>query len=299
MKNSISIVIVFLLAIGCSSKKNEAERGNAVSGSFTLFTDKNNYAIVSVLRESFLSIYPEIEMVIDTGNGADLIDKIASKKVQAAVTSRSVTSQDSLALASRNIFYHQFHFATDAIALIANKADSNAMQQLGYATTLMSECGGDSIKFTVCTGDPGSDINYILPKLVPGAATCMPKWINAGNTDGILKMVTTKRGYVGLVPWSLMSDSGDPEVRKLRDSVMIVKLPAVTDATKRVWPVQTEIATGEYPLVQKLYLLTSEPYSGPATGFAAYVASAEGQRIIRLYGIQPGKMPTREVVITN
>jgi phosphate transport system substrate-binding protein len=125
----------------------------------------------------------------------------------------------------------------------------------------------------------------------------MSKWLNLHNFQGVHNYVSQNSGTVGLISWSQMCDAGDPEVKKLREAVTVVPLFGLKSDSSNFYPVQSAIADGEYPLTKKLYLITTEPFSGPATGFAAFVASSEGQRIIRLFGIQPASIPTREIII--
>ncbi|HMT30001.1 MAG TPA: hypothetical protein PKD91_12050, partial [Bacteroidia bacterium] len=184
MKNKLSFLLILILAVGCSENKNKAEQGNAVSGSFTIFVDKNSYPLVKVLSESFLSVYPDIEIAFDTGNGSEMISKIASLKVQSAVSCRPISEQDSLALNSRKIFFRQFHFVSDAVAVITNKSDSTIIQNLSDPVSLFTDCEHKS-GLKICTTNPGSDINYSITQLIPGAAACMKNWVNAETAQGV------------------------------------------------------------------------------------------------------------------
>lgn len=291
------ISIVLILFQCCNTIPDTAERGNAVSGKFTIFVDHSAYNLIRTLEEIYCTIYPDVEITIDTGDGNNLMKKLADSNISSAITCRKINEQDSIALHSRNIFFKQFHFATDAIALIKNKSDT--LQSQGYfAEDLLNNCL-ENKSYTIYTDNPASDNNYMLSKLLPDSKRCMSNWINAERFENVYKIIKNNSNALGIIAWSEMSDSGDPKVKALRDSIIVIPLNGLENSSTKYYPVQSAIAEGQYPLQKPLYLITTEPYSGPASGFAAFVASEEGQRIIHMFGIQPAKVPTREVQIIN
>lgn len=295
--NLILISIVLFLFQCCNPVPDSEERGNAVSGKFTIFVDHSSYKLVKTLEEIYCTIYPEVEITIDTGHVNNLMSKLADSQISSAITCRKINEQDSIALHSRNIFFQQFHFATDAIVLIKNKSDTSKPESC-FAEDLLNNCLQKK-SYTIYTDNPASDNNYMLSKLLPDSKRCMSNWVNAERFENVYTIIKNNSNSMGIIAYSEISDSGDPKMKALRDSITVIPLNGLENTSTQYYPVQSAISEGEYPLQKPLYLITTEPFAGPASGFAAFVASEEGQRIIRMFGIQPVKVPTREVQITN
>lgn len=297
--SSRKLLYLFLLVLcSCRNDVKEEEKGTPVSGSFTLFTDKAFLPVANVLATSFCSVYPEIVITIDTGNGSEGLKRLADHRCNAVLSARAVSATDSAALASRSKFFRQFHIGSDAVALICNRADSLKFSGPQTPQQLLANCLKDTT-ITICTSSPASDDNLIIGELVPEAKACMAEWHSFSNTPDVISNVQENRGAVGIVSWSYLSETQNRAIMKIKEGIYVLPLINSGNDTFSSYPDQNSIAENKYALPRKIYLTTSEPYAGPAHGFASYVASDEGQRILRLFGLAPYKMPSREVEITR
>lgn len=297
--SSRKLLYLFLLLLcGCRNNVKEEEKGTPVSGSFTLFTDKAFLPVANVLATSFCTVYPEIVITIDTGNGSEGLKRLAEQQCNAVLSARAVSATDSAALASRSKFFRQFQMGSDAVALICNRADSLKFSGKQTPVQLLANCLKDT-SITVCTSAPASDDNFIISELVPAAKACMPEWHSFSNTADVISYVQQNKGVIGIVSWSYLSETQNRAIRKIKEDIYVIPLMNSENDSVSHFPDQNSIVENSYPLPRKIYLTTSEPYAGPAHGFASYVASDEGQRILRLFGLAPYKMPSREVEITR
>jgi phosphate transport system substrate-binding protein len=293
---SYFFVFVLLSIFGCRTKETSEEndeRGSPVSGMFKIYTDESFYPLVKVLADGFMSVYPQTNITFDTSATGNVFSKFTDKTIHTVITSRIQTPDDSAALRHRNIITQTFHFASDAVALITRDSGTYFDNQVR-----MKLCTGPGTSqqsaFQVVTDQPASENNYSLVRYDDSLKRCSASWKAAGKQTEILNEVSISESTIGIIGWCYMSDKDDPEVREWRKKVRVI--PFKKDTTY-IYPTQSSIATGAYPLTRKLYLVTGEPYAGPATGFAAYVASDEGQRIIRLFGLVPSKLAPREIYI--
>ena len=74
---------------------------------------------------------------------------------------------------------------------------------------------------------------------------------------------------------------------------------SLSDSSSAVFPNQSTLADGSYPLRRPVYMVLCEGKSGLGTGFVSFVANHKGQRIILKHGIAPNKVPPREVEIVS
>jgi phosphate transport system substrate-binding protein len=55
----------------------------------------------------------------------------------------------------------------------------------------------------------------------------------------------------------------------------------------------------KYPFLRDLYIVSREARAGLGTGFATYVASDDGQRIILRSGLMPATQPVRVIEVKD
>ncbi len=289
-------VLALLNILSCTGDRQNTERDSPVSGIFSIYTDETYYPLVKILAEGFMSVYPATNITVDTISGGNVYSKLAESKARAIVTAKVKSSIDSTALAQRNIFTTSFHFASDAVVMVQkNTGDSGThfvmLDSMGKC--LDATLSPKAVK--IVTDRAGSENNDFLNKHYSGSGLCMRDYIATGNQQAVIKYISQHENEVGIVGWSYLCDKDDPAVLRLRDQVKVI--PFGVDSSELIFPSQSALVTETYPLVRKLYLVTADPYAGPATGFASYVASDEGQRIIRLFGLAPAKTPPREIFI--
>jgi len=288
-------VFALLVCLSCRSDSQPQDQGTPVSGTFTIYTDETYYPLVQVLAEGFMSVYPTSNISIDTSGSGNVYARLSGNGIRAIITCQEISTVDSTALAQRKIFPKIFHFATDAIAVISKAKTNNGTSFVMKGD--MSSCLENSlspIAEKIITDRPGSENNGFLKTRYATAGDCMKNWLAAGNQKAVIDVVSQNEKQIGLVGWSYLSDKDDPEMMSRRALINII--PFSVDTTL-IYPSQSAIITGTYPLSRKIYLVTAEPHTGPATGFASYVASSEGQRIIRMIGLAPANTPPREIYI--
>ena len=64
-------------------------------------------------------------------------------------------------------------------------------------------------------------------------------------------------------------------------------------------PTQNNIAEGKYPLARDLFVVNCQGYTGLGMGFASFITSDIGQRIILKSGLVPIRFPSRKIKIRN
>jgi len=296
MKNIFLFASISFSFISCGQKTPAPEQGSAVSGTFTLYTDEAFFPLANVLSNGYMAVYPQVVITIDTSGRGNAYSKLADPDIRAVISGSPVSTTDSVALSQRKIYPQAFHFASDALVLITQKT-KDTLADL-YFKELKGHCLREAVTPSptgIVTDAPGSENNLYMASLLSTTENCQSGWYAVGNQKEILNRVISSTGEVGIVGLSYLSEKHDPNVKKLKSLVSII--PFTPDQKQFIYPSQSEVSTGVYPLVRKLYLATSEPYAGPATGFAAFIASAEGQRIIRMFGLVPAKTPPREIYV--
>jgi phosphate transport system substrate-binding protein len=291
MKN-IPYVLIAIAMLSCNSQHNDTP----TSGKFTIATDETYLPLATTLVEAYMAVYPQTVIVIDTTAIGNIYSKLDGK-ARAIITFEPLNKKDSIALAQRAIYPQSFCFANDALVFISkktiNSVDSNSFSLAFKRCEEMFH----KMPKRILTDKSESENQRFLKSKYAATDDCFAAWFVASNSLNIITRIAKESDEVGMVSWDYLCEKKSPEVLKLRDQIDII--PFKNELGENIFPSQSNIALGLYPLSRPLLLVTAEPYAGPATGFAAYVASDEGQRIVRMFGLVPAKTPPREVLIKN
>jgi len=293
---SFYVLLIILFSLACNNKDTSTDQGSPVSGVFTIYTDDSYFPLVKVLTDAFMATYPQVIVTIDTTSGENIYSRLSKESIRSIITCMPPKEVDSIALNDRNIFPKFFHFATDAVGLITKSGADSTIQ---FTFTNSGEvCLGNTIipaTSRLITDKPGSENNMYLASVQPTNQNCQQNWFTAGNQEAILKRISENESEIGLIGWSHLCEKENPGVKKWRSQLNII--PFRNEKNELIYPTQSAILTRSYPLSRKLFLVTTEPFHGPATGFASFMASHEGQRIVRLFGLAPAKTPPREIIV--
>ena len=125
----------------------------------------------------------------------------------------------------------------------------------------------------------------------------LPKnWFAVNSNSDVVDYVNKNKNAIGVISLNWISDRDDPSANKFLGKVRVVELaPADTSkfANEYFKPYQAYIALKQYPLIRDVYVISREGRNGLGTGFAAFIAGDQGQRIVRLMGMLPATMPVR------
>jgi phosphate transport system substrate-binding protein len=285
-----------LFVIGCNSGSTVEDKGDPLSGSFIIQTDEAHYPVAKVLAETYMGLYDLVNIQIDTTQKGNPYKRLLNKDVRMMLTTQALSPNDSLALVQRGVFPKVSPIMRDAIVMIS-KRGIDTLPAYPFSLrhdSCFSFLNANKPQYMV-TDRSDSDNSYFMANSL--RSFCGMEWELVGNQLAIIERVSASDKEVGLVSWSYLCERKSKEVKSRMERIQI--MPFVDSLSNQIMPSQSTVFTKEYPLTRTLLMVTSEPYAGPATGFAAWVASSEGQRIIRLFGAAPIQIPPREIQIEN
>jgi phosphate transport system substrate-binding protein len=117
----------------------------------------------------------------------------------------------------------------------------------------------------------------------------------------VINYVSQHAGAIGFTGFSWLND---PD-KDYADAVSKIKIVAVKDEGSKQYsgqyfkPSQETLSLKQYPLVRKLYIINCTGTHGLGTGFANFILSDRGQRIILKSGLLPYKIPQRDITINH
>jgi phosphate transport system substrate-binding protein len=292
MKNLIAIFIVVLVVFGCKKSDNTSDDESYVKGKVEIFVDESLLPIVEEQELVFENKYPKAAIKIVPKSDTDIVNLILQKKIDVAVLSHELTTKQEKTLKSWNIIGKNTPFCSDAIALIVNSGNTKTAITTSEVYEILKGKKSD-LQF-VFDNENSSTLNFLMTK---AGVSSLPKNITAlKNNLDVIKFVSENNNSIGFVGvnWLL-----NPSI-EFENTIKKVKVLAVGENLKNaVKPTQTYIETKEYPFVRKIYLLNYQGRTGLGMGFASFIKSEVGQRIILKSGLVPVKIPTREIRIVK
>jgi|688.fasta_scaffold463176_1 phosphate transport system substrate-binding protein len=297
MKSKINIIIsIFVFTIlvffSCKKSENSTEDESYVKGKAEIYVDESLLPIVEDQEMVFESKYQKADIRLIPKSDSDIVNLVLQRKIDIAVLSHELNKSQEDKLIAIDVIGKNTPFCSDAIALVVNQKSSKTAITVSEVFDILK--GKNSEVQFVFDNQNSSTLSYLMNK---ANVKSLSKNITALNNNlEVIKFVSENSNSIGFVGvnWLL-----NPSI-ELESTIKNVKVLAVGESIqKAVKPTQSYIETKEYPFTRKIYLLNYQGRTGLGMGFASFVKSEVGQRIILKSGLAPVKIPTREIRIVK
>ncbi|PJJ83740.1 PstS family phosphate ABC transporter substrate-binding protein [Mucilaginibacter auburnensis] len=291
-KNFCLLMLGASVAISCNRKGGDKQRETTQIGKITIAADESFAPIVDEEAYIFEHSNDSAKVNIVYGTENRVLRMLLNDSVRLAITSRELTADETKILVDRTLPPQTDRFAIDAVTLIVNNASTDTLITLG------------EIKKTL-SGQSQTDVNVVFDNANSSLARYLKDFAGIKELKGrniyalkdnkeVIRYVASHTNSIGITGFSWLNDPDED----FADAVSKVKIVAVKDDTKKTGyfkPSQTTLALNQYPLTRNLYVINSTGKMGLGTGFAYFILSDRGQRIILRSGILPDSIPTREI----
>lgn len=122
------------------------------------------------------------------------------------------------------------------------------------------------------------------------------------SSEAVIDYVSKNRNSLGVIGVTWVSDRRDSTLMSFVNKIRVAEISPPDSSEGRgeyYKPYQAYIAVKYYPLWRTVYIISREARAGLGTGFASFVASDKGQRIILKSGLVPASQPVRLVELRN
>ena len=145
-----------------------------------------------------------------------------------------------------------------------------------------------------------STVRFAVDSICKGAP--LSDQIKALKTNReVIDFVSKTPDAIGIIGVNWLSDRNDSTGLSFSKEVRVMSVSAADKATPEnsFKPYQAYLFYGDYPLTRSIYALLNDPRSALPWGFASFLASDRGQRIILKSGLVPATQPVRVVNIKD
>ncbi|MBC7921707.1 MAG: substrate-binding domain-containing protein [Ferruginibacter sp.] len=290
----------------CQRNDNrESYTDTPTSGEINLSADESLYPLVEAEIGTFQGIYTYAKIKARYLPENEAIQALLTDSARVAVLSRKLNPTELQYFEELKLKITTVPFAIDAIALIVNTNNPDTLltydQLLNIVRGKIKNWGEVNPKSAlsgmnvVFDNSNSSTVRFIKDSLAKTAR--LPSNCFAVNSNPkVIEYVSTHSDAIGLIGVGWISDQDDPISRGFLKQVKVMSLsnPGTdSSATAFYQPFQAEIKQKLYPLSREIYIVSRENRSGLGSGFAAFVASDRGQRIVQKSGLLPTTLPMR------
>jgi phosphate transport system substrate-binding protein len=296
----IFFVLLLTGLTACEQKKtkytvdNDFKAGNATfvaDESFSPIVDQELYIYSNQNQNAKLDIRYKTEN--------EAVNMLMNDSVRVAILSRELDTAERSVIEKRQLTVKSLRFATDAVTLIVNTASNDTLITVA-ALKKMLNGQGDGNRTIVFDNPNSSLVRYL--KVLSGSKGFTQKNIYALKSNKeVLKYVSEHPDALGITGFSWLKDP-DKDYAGYVDKVKIV---GVKDEANKQYPneyfkpSQESLVLKQYPLSRGLYIIDCSSKVGLGMGFAYFLGSHIGQRIILKSGLLPDSIPTREISLKN
>jgi phosphate transport system substrate-binding protein len=306
MKNNYFLLLIgalFILAFqGCTENKKDKKAvivDGFTSGTLAFAADESFSPIVDEEEYVFRALYPDAKPEIKYAPESQTINALMNDKVRVAIISRELDTTEVGILRRRALAPDINKFAVDAIALIVNQASNDTLISVKEVIAMLN--GRAKTDKNIVFDNPNSSLVRYL-KQISGNKDFTKKNIYALKSNKeVIKYVSTHPDAIGITGFAWLND---PD-KDYADDVNKVKIMGVKDESNKTAPneyfkpSQTTLVQHTYPLSRSLYIVDCTGRKGLGAGFASFLASERGQRIILKSGLLPESIPSREINIKH
>ena len=327
-KSVLSFLALGALLLGFTSC-GEIKRGEYVKGAGSIYCDDGFKNILEEEIDVFEYQYHDSSIIPTYVSEGEALDALMEDKTDAVIVTQELTPEqrDFIKKKYKKIVKSK-PIAVDAVALIVNKDNplsSLSMEEIGQLlrgniSKWDQLAVNDTAKIKlVFDSQESSTVSYLKEKFLDkGKISDNPNAFAQKNNAGVFDVVKKDPNAIGIISVSWLGsnlekakqipmekrlenygDESETVVSNLTTEVKIIKVSNPTEENDNsliaYLPYQQYIATGEYPLFRKVYMITTASNSTLMKSFYDFVTGFVGQKIISLTGIMPYNVQPRVV----
>lgn len=217
---------------------------------------------------------------------------LVNDSIRCAVVTRPLSENERSRIAANRLSIMQAMIATDAFALIMNKENPDTLISVDELKKIVSGeiTRWEQLSFSSKKGEislvfdhsGSSTVRYMRDSLCNGKEL-KGNLFAQGSNEAVIDFVKNDDSVIGVVGTNWLKDKGKTAMDDFSDldvHVMKVTKDSTIDAVG-FRPYQYRIATGDYPLLRSVYVITTDPRRQSNTQMLFYFLKGQkGQTII-------------------
>lgn len=256
--------------------------------------DETFKPIMDNIVQSFGMAYPEANMKPIYTSEDQAIRLLVKDSLRCCIVTRKLTANEMTILKGHRLEARQAMIASDAIALVVNKENTDSLISLDEIKGIVSGqiTRWEQLKKHTRSGElklvfdnsGSSTVRYMKDSLCNGKDLKGNVYASEGGTnESVLDMVKSNPNIIGIVGANWLKGTSDNALADFSHLPFnVMRVTRTTDEfAKYVRPYQYYIATADYPLLRAVYIIHTDPRSqSMLKNFFFYTKGQKGQTII-------------------
>ncbi|TAE30018.1 MAG: phosphate ABC transporter substrate-binding protein [Cytophagales bacterium] len=310
IKASLCLLACVAFAMGCTSKKQQ-ELDTPSRGTITVVSDESFRPLVEQLTGTYSGIYPNAKFNVVFKPEKEAITTMLRDSARLVFCTRPLSENEQAVLRGRKIIGKSERIATDGVALITGKANSDSLITMNELKGLFAgqlknweqlKGGNQNGPVTlVFDNGNGSNIDFVLRTFKVSSIEGLRIFTAKSNRD-VIDYVSKNPRALGFIGVNWISDGDERLTAELSRDLRVL---GVSDKANPVsvkdyyQPFQRSLGLQDYPLRRPLYIISREAHSGLGAGLINYLARDAGSLIVEKLGLWPTRPYNREVILQN
>ena len=319
MKRNASYIIVGLTLVAtlwasCSGKKSKSGRTDTYSSGVISFASDESFSpIVEEERQVFEHTYQKAKVNPIYTNESDGMEMLLNKETCLLITARDYKPEERQSLIDRGNNPRTVRLAYDGLALIVHTSNTDSCITVKDIARILT---GEATKWSdiypsskrgditlVFDNKKSSAVHYAEDSILGGKPITNPNVAAAQTSAEVVNYVAKTPNAIGIIGSNWLNDKRDTTNLTYNKDIRVMSVSRLDTATPaNSWkPYQYYIYNNNYPLIRTIYALVNDPRNGLPWGFAHFIESPIGQKIILKSGLLPvyGDITIRSVNVKS
>lgn len=298
------------LLSACQGKPKDSRTDTYTSGVIAIAADESFRPIVQEEIDVFEGLTPLAGIVPRYVTEVEAVNLLLKDSLRLAITSRRLTPEEMNSFNSRKFFPQEIKIAIDGLALITNPNNPDSLITVNELRSILT---GETKRWKelypssrlgdirlVFDNKNSSTVRFAADSICKGAPLSSDLKALKTNRE-VIDYVARTPDAIGIIGVNWLSDRNDSTGLSFSREVRLMSVSAAAKATPQnsFKPYQAYLYYGDYPLTRSIYALLNDPRSALPWGFASFLASDRGQRIILKSGLVPATQPVRVVNVKD
>lgn len=295
MKKLFFVTAVISVFVSCKKEKEETVKETIISGNITLLVDESVFPIVEDQKSIFEKTY-RAKIKLHPKTEAEVLNNIIEDSVRVSVLTKVLSAEEESAL-SYTVTPRITKFAIDAVVFITNKKEQDSLIGLDEVYAYLN--GRDSQIKSLVFDNPNSSVTRNVFEKLGIEKERIKTIYSQGTSSELIKFISENEGHIGVIGINWLTQTPTELLKHSQNIKMLSVKNVKTDDTndEYIYPSQVNIGKKTYPLTRELFLLNYQGTSGLGMGFASFVASDIGQKIVLTSGLAPIKLEPMNINI--
>jgi phosphate transport system substrate-binding protein len=269
-------------------------------GVLNIGCDPGLQSVINQEVEIFRYDHDSVQVNLEYKPEEELLNEFRKGSMSTIILTRVLDAREIENFKKDTIYIRQLSEASDAVAIIGNQKMDDSNLNMETLRSYINPKATSNIK-VVFDRENKSVVNHVLKVLGYKNEASKSVYATASPKE-VFDYVETHTDAIGFIPYNLLSDTDDEQVKALLKRVKILSLTAKNQNGEgvRVSANQSDIATGDYPLTRTVNAVTRFTYSdGLDWLFINFMAQSRGAKIFLKAGLIPTKMPERQIIVNS